>query len=82
MPELLATLRKACLPAIWTQGVKLARAGAVVREKTTPTELTFRVRAPGQAGRAAVHYPHRAPGAVDGYTVTRKGGKDNGQEMP
>ena len=49
MAELLDVLRKACLPAIWTQGVKLVRGGAVLREGSSANELTFRVRAPGLA---------------------------------
>lgn len=49
MPEFFQALRSACRPAIWSQGVKLARAGAVVREGATLTERTFRVRAPGHA---------------------------------
>ncbi|HEY8943571.1 MAG TPA: DEAD/DEAH box helicase [Polyangiaceae bacterium] len=47
MVEFFQTLRKACLPAIWSQGVKLARSGAVVRERASAAELSFRVRAPG-----------------------------------
>ena len=49
MPKLLETVRKATLPALWSQGVKLARDRAVSRVAQTPTELTLRVRAPGHA---------------------------------
>ncbi|MBX3198580.1 MAG: DEAD/DEAH box helicase [Labilithrix sp.] len=42
---MLAALRKACLPAIWSQGVKLAREGAVSRTFEAKGEMTFRVRA-------------------------------------
>jgi superfamily II DNA or RNA helicase len=38
-------VRKACLPAIWSQGVKLARDGAVARMGEGRGEMTFRVRA-------------------------------------
>lgn len=38
-------VRKACLPAIWSQGVKLARDGAVSRVGEAKGETTFRVRA-------------------------------------
>ncbi|HMJ13760.1 MAG TPA: SNF2-related protein, partial [Polyangiaceae bacterium] len=47
MQELLEAVRKASLPAIWSQGVKLARASAVSRAGTSQTELTLRVRASG-----------------------------------
>lgn len=43
----LEVVRKACLPAIWSQGVKLARGGAVTR--IDGAEPTYRVRAPGHA---------------------------------
>ena len=42
-------IRKACLPGTWSQGVKLARDGAITAGRTTADELTFRVRAPGHA---------------------------------
>jgi superfamily II DNA or RNA helicase len=42
-------IRKTCLPGLWSQGVKLARDGAVTAGVATPDELTFRVRAPGHA---------------------------------
>ncbi len=49
MQELLAAVRKASLPAIWSQGVKLAREGSVTRASLGERELTLRVRAPGHA---------------------------------
>ena len=49
MQALLEAIRKACLPGVWSQGVKLAREGAVTSGLTTADELTFRVRAPGHA---------------------------------
>ncbi|MCW5831561.1 MAG: DEAD/DEAH box helicase [Labilithrix sp.] len=42
---MLDAVRKACLPAIWSQGVKLAREGAVTRVGEAKGEATFRVRA-------------------------------------
>ncbi len=42
---MLDVVRKACLPAIWSQGVKLARDGAVSRVSESKGEMTFRVRA-------------------------------------
>ncbi len=47
MQEFLDTIRKASLPGIWSQGVKLAREGAVALASSAHGELTLRVRAPG-----------------------------------
>ncbi|MFZ5892963.1 MAG: SNF2-related protein [Myxococcota bacterium] len=49
MAELLEVVRKACLPAIWSQGVKLARSNSVLPESSSSDERSFRVRAPGLA---------------------------------
>jgi superfamily II DNA or RNA helicase len=49
MADLLEVVRKACLPAIWSQGVKLARGNAVLLEATSSSEQTFRVKAQGLA---------------------------------
>jgi superfamily II DNA or RNA helicase len=49
MQPLLDAIRKASLPGIWSQGVKLAREGAVSSISRTSDELAFRVRAPGHA---------------------------------
>src|SRR5450631_1945900 len=49
MQALLEAIRKACLPGVWSQGVKLAREGAVTSGTRTADELTFRVRASGHA---------------------------------
>src|SRR5258706_8934088 len=49
MQRLLETLRKATLPALWSQGVKLARERAVSRVSESDGEVTLRVRAPGHA---------------------------------
>ena len=49
MQRYLEVVRKACLPAIWSQGVKLARDGsAVSRVSAAKGEVILRVRAPGQ----------------------------------
>jgi len=44
---MLDAVRKAALPAIWSQGVKLVREGAVSLLADKPAEKTLRVRAPG-----------------------------------
>ncbi|MEO6419007.1 MAG: SWIM zinc finger family protein, partial [Polyangiaceae bacterium] len=49
MQQFLGVVRKATLPAIWSQGVKLARANAVTRVAAGKGELTLRVRAAGLA---------------------------------
>ena len=47
MQQFLEAVRKASLPAVWSQGVKLARDSAVTRASSGKGELTLRVRAPG-----------------------------------
>jgi superfamily II DNA or RNA helicase len=47
--ELLAVIRKACPSALWSQGVKLAREGAVSSVVAEPNEITARVRERGRA---------------------------------
>ncbi len=49
MQQFLETVRKASLPGVWSQGVKLVRDKAVALSTTGEGELTFRVRSPGQA---------------------------------
>src|SRR4051812_48147164 len=49
MNSLLEAVRKACPPGLYTQGVNLARDGAVVVEEESPSEMTLRIRAPGTA---------------------------------
>ena len=49
MKELLAAVRKACLPAVWAQGSKLAGADAVLVERSADDEVVLRVKAPGRA---------------------------------
>ena len=45
---MLQAIRDEALPGIWSNGVKLARAGAATLESRSPTELVFRVKAPGR----------------------------------
>src|ERR1700744_6798837 len=49
MQQLLDAVRKASLPGVWSQGVKLARDNAVSLAGTDGSEMTLRVRAPGHA---------------------------------
>ncbi len=49
MQLFLETIRKASLPGVWSQGVKLAREKAVALAASADGELTLRVRAPGRA---------------------------------
>ena len=56
--KLLETVRKSALPGLWSQGVSLAREGAVLVESSTDDEVTVRVRAPGRAiAPTVVLYP-------------------------
>ncbi len=45
---LIARIRKRCRPGLWSQGMALARAGAVVLESADADEMSLRVRAPGR----------------------------------
>jgi hypothetical protein len=45
---LIASIRRRCKSALWSQGVSLARAGAVALESRTAEEIVLRVRAPGR----------------------------------
>jgi superfamily II DNA or RNA helicase len=49
LAEMLAAVRKACLPGPWSQGVKLAREGAVLGEVRRTDTITARVRVPALA---------------------------------
>src|SRR5262249_32329193 len=46
---LLDAIRKASLPGLWSEGVRLAREGKVVAADETAEASSFRVRAPGRA---------------------------------
>ncbi len=50
----LADVRKAALPGIWSQGVKLARDGNVQCQAIEPNDVTFRVPSPGSPVAATV----------------------------
>jgi superfamily II DNA or RNA helicase len=52
--DLLDTVKKAALPAVFSQGVKLARDGGVLAEKQGDDEAVLRVRAPGHAAYLTV----------------------------
>jgi hypothetical protein len=55
---LLASIRRRCKPGLWSQGVTLARAGAVTVESQSPEEIVLRVRAPGRVvAPTVVLYP-------------------------
>ena len=47
MQELLAAVRRACSPAVWSRGVELSRAGAVLGERRTEDEIEVRVSTQG-----------------------------------
>jgi superfamily II DNA or RNA helicase len=51
---LLDAVKKAALPAVFSQGVKLARDGAVLAERQGESEGVFRVRDPGRAAYLTV----------------------------
>src|SRR3954464_12616494 len=58
LDALLASIRRRCKPGLWSQGVTLARAGAVTVESTSPEEIVLRVRAPGRVvAPTVVLYP-------------------------
>jgi superfamily II DNA or RNA helicase len=57
-PKILDSIRKACKPGIWSQGVNLARAGAVAVESRNEEEIVARVKAPGRVvAPTVVLYP-------------------------
>src|SRR4051794_5054241 len=56
--KLLEAVRKEAKPGIWSNGVNLARAGAVALQATTPGEVELRVGAPGRTvALTVVLYP-------------------------
>jgi hypothetical protein len=58
LTALIASVRRRCKPGIWSQGVTLARAGAVSVESQTAEEIVLRVRSPGRVvAPTAVLYP-------------------------
>jgi superfamily II DNA or RNA helicase len=52
--KIVASLRRACKPGVWSLGVSLVRAGAVVLESQSDEEVVLRVRASGRAVPAQV----------------------------
>src|SRR6188474_2745403 len=58
LTALIASVRRRCKPGLWSQGVTLARSGAVSIESRTPEEIVLRVRSPGKiVAPTAVFYP-------------------------
>ncbi|HXU02164.1 MAG TPA: DEAD/DEAH box helicase [Polyangia bacterium] len=58
LAALIASVRRRCKPGLWSQGVTLARAGAVTVESRTEEEIVLRVRSPGRVvAPTAVLYP-------------------------
>ena len=58
LSKLLASLRRACKPGVWSSGVNLVRAGAVAIESRNEEEIVLRVRSPGRAvAPSVVLYP-------------------------
>jgi superfamily II DNA or RNA helicase len=49
LDDLLAAVRKACLPGLWSLGVKLAREGAVFGHSARDGAISLRVQTPGAA---------------------------------
>jgi superfamily II DNA or RNA helicase len=58
LTKLLASLRRSCKAGLWSSGVNLVRAGAVVVESRNDEEIVLRVRSPGRAvAPTVVLYP-------------------------
>src|SRR5262245_10654827 len=56
--KLLAAVRNACPPGLWSQGVKLAREGGVLKEHEIDGSITLRVRVAGRVvAPSVVLYP-------------------------
>src|SRR5262245_15624451 len=64
--KLLAAIRKAAPPGLWSQGVKFAREGAVIDEGASSGQVTLRVRSPGRVvPPTVVLYPEDAEWTCD-----------------
>ena len=61
MQSVLEAIRKACLPGVWSQGVKLAREGAVSAAGSTPGELDLPRARSGARDRPDRHALPRGP---------------------
>jgi len=58
LAALIASVRRRCKPGLWSQGVQLARAGAVTVESRSAEEIVLRVRSPGRVvAPTTVLYP-------------------------
>ena len=58
LTALIASVRRRCKPGLWSQGVTLARAGAVTIESRSAEEIVLRVRSPGRiVAPTVVLYP-------------------------
>src|SRR5688500_14739671 len=58
MEELFTAIRESCSPAVWSRAVELVRAGAVLGERATTSEVELRVRTPNAVATPAVNlYP-------------------------
>jgi superfamily II DNA or RNA helicase len=63
---LIEVVRKACLPGLWSEGVRLCREGKVTRGPARPGDASFRVRAPGRAVAPTVTlYPEEGEWSCD-----------------
>ena len=78
MQQFKDAVRKACLPAVWGQGVKLAREKAVTRSSQSSSaegEITLRVRyEDGNAGTASKRLPWTDVPASIRSDFERRGG--------
>ena len=58
MQSLLEAIREQCRPGLWSQGVEMARSGAVTVESRSADEIVTRIRAPGRpVAPTALLYP-------------------------
>lgn len=58
MQKLFDTIRKECLPGLWSKGVKLAREERVLVEVRNATEISLRIQEPGRPAAPTVSlYP-------------------------
>ncbi len=61
MADIVAAVRKACSSRVWSQGVELARVGAVTLESRSEDEVVLRVKVPGRpVANTVVLYPRDA----------------------
>src|SRR5262245_4622085 len=66
LDALLASIRRNAKPGIWSQGVTLARGGAVAVESREPEEIVLRVRVQGRpVATTVVLYPGKREWGCD-----------------